>query len=71
MKLTKYVFYDRLDNSEVDIVCKDFDVALLLYYEMFDALFVVEKIDDCRDNVFYDIPTVYVIGESYLEECFL
>ena len=64
MNLNSYLFYDRSDDTETEVVCENLDTALLIICRGFDVLFVIEEVyqDGCNKNKF---PQYHVEGTSY------
>ena len=67
MDLKSYLFYDKFDDTETEIVCESFDTAFLVLCQSFDVIYVVEKVEDGAHNDF-GFPTVHITGTSYKNE---
>lgn len=64
MNLKSYLFYDKTDDTETEVVCENFDTALSLFCHSFEILFIVTEIEeDCVND--YGFPTVHITGMSY------
>ena len=64
IKLKSFLFLDRFDETETEVVCENFDTALSLFCHNFDILFIVEKVEEGCVNK-YGFPTVHITGMSY------
>ena len=65
--LKSYLFYDEYDDTETELVCENFDTALMLFCQSYDVLFVVEKVEDGTFND-YGFPTVHITGTSFTDK---
>ena len=63
MNLKSYLFYDKYDDTETEVVCESIDTALMLLCRNYDVLFVIEKVEDGTHNDF-GFPTVHITGTS-------
>ena len=63
MNLNSYLFYDRSDDTETEVVCSSIDIALIIFCRSFDVIFVIEEIeqDGCNLNGF---PQYHVNGTT-------
>lgn len=67
MNLKSYLFYDKTDDTETEVVCESIDTALLLFNRTFDVLFIIEKVEDGTHNDF-GFPTVHISGYSTIDK---
>lgn len=63
MNLKSFLFYDRSDDTETEVVCENLDTALILFCRSFDVIFVIEEVeqDGCNKNGF---PRYHVSGTT-------
>ena len=63
MNLNSYLFYDRSDDTETEVVCENLDTALILFCKYFELIFLIEEIeqDGCNKNGF---PRYHVSGTT-------
>ena len=63
MNLKSFLFYDRSDDTETEVVCENLDAALILFCKYFDLRFLIEEIeqDGCNKNGF---PRYHVSGTT-------
>ena len=63
MNLNSYLFYDRSDDTETEVVCSNIDTALILFCRSFDVIFVIEEVE--QDGANKDgFPRYHVTGTT-------
>ena len=67
MNLKSYLFYDKTDDTETEVVCEGIDTALLLLNRTFEVLFIIEKVEDGCHNDF-GFPIVHISGYSTVDK---